>query len=276
MLLWLFSLTIDGFCSWQLKAADMWVGIWESKGRMWLSPLIIQHLQGPRSKRKWQVPFSYLWLYPLLKNLPGVCPRLPSLGYTLALLVLASLHYDAKWYSQFVFHSYPAIRADLAFCWIFFNFVRNWADGFEFLIFFKNVPSTCSFVPYFPLDVVHYPPSFMHLVYVGTQTNISTGITENHVKMLNYNSYLLWLLRKRHICLEIYWVLTMNQLICKVFRINCLNVISLNSPVKEASGPIYRIEEWDYRNALAQGQLISSRSKRQIQHFYSTVYFSLH
>lgn len=79
-------------------------------------------------------------------------PGYPPLGHTWACWVLPNPPYDAKWCSQFAFHAYPAIRADLAFCWVFFNFVRNWADGVEFLIFFKNVPSTCSFVFYFPLD----------------------------------------------------------------------------------------------------------------------------
>lgn len=99
-------------------------------------------------------PIPSPWLCLPLQHFPGVCPSLPSFWGTRWLpSCCPGLHYDAKWYFQFVFHSSPAIRADLAFCWIFFfNFVGNWADGFEFLIFFKNVPSTCSFVPYFPLD----------------------------------------------------------------------------------------------------------------------------
>lgn len=178
---------------------------------------------------------SRFWSCLLLHHFPGVCPRFPSFGGTHCLFwYYPSLHYVAKWYFQFVFHSYPAIRADLAFCWIFFlNFVVNWADGFEFLIFFKNVPSTCSFVPHFPLDQflvalhfsslkashwwvlclcvlgislvakfsrIHSPlvlrcyPGFIHLGYMGVHINITT---ENHIRMLKYNLYFLRLPKKK-------------------------------------------------------------------------------
>lgn len=53
----------------------------------------------------------------LLQHFPGVCLRLPSfLGTHWLSWCHPSLHYDAKWYFQFVFNSYPAIKADLAFC----------------------------------------------------------------------------------------------------------------------------------------------------------------
>lgn len=124
------------------------------------SPVLVQHLQGLVESKGNASPFPVSLTISYSNISQGCVPGYPPLGNTMALWVLPSLHCDAKWYSQFAFHFYPAIRADLAFCWIFFNFVRNWADGVEFLIFFKNVPSTCSFVLYFPLDqffvVLHF------------------------------------------------------------------------------------------------------------------------
>lgn len=76
---WLFSLAIDGLCSWQLKEADMWAGIWKSKGRMWLSPVLIQHVRKAGSSiQKAMADPIRVTLCLLLQHFPGVCLRLPS------------------------------------------------------------------------------------------------------------------------------------------------------------------------------------------------------
>lgn len=133
---------------------------------------------------------------------------------------------------QFLFHSCPASRVDLAFCWFFklcwklsrwiwiLNFLQKMCQVLVplFLIFlltsshgFDHVPfkgatltgflSLC-FRCLWKLNSLQLTPHLFNylafLVYVTICTHIVTEIIVSHVKMLKYNSQL-WLLRNRRI-----------------------------------------------------------------------------
>lgn len=133
---------------------------------------------------------------------------------------------------------------------------------------FLGISSVAKFSRIHSLFVFIHDPGFTHLGDVGVHTDITAEIIKNRIKMLKYLYFLRLLMRKTDIFVQCF-IEYYNQLICRVFKINYLNLTSLNLLMGESNSSILRNKVVRLQNKLAQGQLPSKQqSWKQIQIYF--------